>query len=457
MTGLGTHNTRHLHYAVDGDKKKFPPERTLMDSAFASPSSPFPRIGDCTSSPTPPTSPVPSSVSPGKSLQSHSSHDQSSPLDSTSPDPESFNKDRIALLKGGEGSYRRLDQISAVPHRIKEYCSYWLRHGECDYAQQGCLYKHEMPLDRGVLEKLGLRDIPRWYREKHGLASYLGGNVSVGIQENSRPNILERNWRPLPGQPPVNEDFCNRMRGLNISKHASSPPRRIMHAPPKRPGYQSPRHGGLASSRYASPFPPSPRAPPIEPLSFRRAREAAAAAKSNSKSSFDAPLPRGSLSNFPPLIPDLQEPSIPTKLILGDSSSTTSSSTSSTATTKPANRPAIPATENKTNAARTGTSAQRTPAGPKTVVAGAPKGDTASSSSTATTGRGRSRRGGHAHSRRRAAAKAKERAAKEALAKGGKEIANTMAIEHKLKISEQQVTKVPVQALMEIAEKAKKD
>ncbi|RMJ23440.1 hypothetical protein PHISP_05693 [Aspergillus sp. HF37] len=55
----------------------------------------------------------------------------------------------------------------------KEFCSYWIRHGECDYQQQGCLYKHEMPTDPALLEKLGLRDIPRWYREKYGVPSLL--------------------------------------------------------------------------------------------------------------------------------------------------------------------------------------------------------------------------------------------------------------------------------------------
>ncbi|KAI9368774.1 hypothetical protein BJX61DRAFT_198734 [Aspergillus egyptiacus] len=55
----------------------------------------------------------------------------------------------------------------------KEYCSYWIRHGECDYAQQGCLYKHEMPMDRTMLERLGLRDIPRWYRERYSIPSLL--------------------------------------------------------------------------------------------------------------------------------------------------------------------------------------------------------------------------------------------------------------------------------------------
>ncbi|EAW10768.1 uncharacterized protein ACLA_052410 [Aspergillus clavatus NRRL 1] len=65
-------------------------------------------------------------------------------------------------------------------HPKKEYCSYWIRHGECDYQQQGCLFKHEMPTDRAMLEKLGLRDIPRWYRDKYGVPSILsaGGNQS---------------------------------------------------------------------------------------------------------------------------------------------------------------------------------------------------------------------------------------------------------------------------------------
>jgi hypothetical protein len=50
----------------------------------------------------------------------------------------------------------------------KEYCSYWLRTGECDFTQQGCIYKHEMPRDPRVLESLGLRGIPNWYVMQHG-------------------------------------------------------------------------------------------------------------------------------------------------------------------------------------------------------------------------------------------------------------------------------------------------
>jgi hypothetical protein len=80
---------------------------------------------------------------------------------------------------------------------VKEYCSYWLRHGECDYAQQGCLYKHEMPLDRTALERLGYRDIPRWYREKHGLGSYLAG-ANLNSSPPVKTSLMEKSWRRHP-------------------------------------------------------------------------------------------------------------------------------------------------------------------------------------------------------------------------------------------------------------------
>lgn len=47
----------------------------------------------------------------------------------------------------------------------KEYCTYWIRHGECDYMQQGCRYKHEMP-DIMTLRSIGFRNVPEWHKEK---------------------------------------------------------------------------------------------------------------------------------------------------------------------------------------------------------------------------------------------------------------------------------------------------
>ena len=45
----------------------------------------------------------------------------------------------------------------------KLYCTHWIRWGECDYTQQGCLYKHEMP-DEKTLHEIGIATYPRWYR-----------------------------------------------------------------------------------------------------------------------------------------------------------------------------------------------------------------------------------------------------------------------------------------------------
>ncbi|KAF7165937.1 hypothetical protein CNMCM5623_009929 [Aspergillus felis] len=76
-------------------------------------------------------------------------------------------------------------------HQKKEYCSYWIRHGECDYQQQGCLFKHEMPTDRSMLEKLGLRDIPRWYRDKYNVPSLLSGGGNQTREPRALAGLLD--------------------------------------------------------------------------------------------------------------------------------------------------------------------------------------------------------------------------------------------------------------------------
>lgn len=47
-----------------------------------------------------------------------------------------------------------------------------------------------MPTDPSMLEKLGLRDIPRWYREKHGVPSILPGGANARASTNN-----SQNWR----------------------------------------------------------------------------------------------------------------------------------------------------------------------------------------------------------------------------------------------------------------------
>ncbi|KAL6252428.1 hypothetical protein RBB50_000147 [Rhinocladiella similis] len=74
----------------------------------------------------------------------------------------------------------------------KIYCSYWLRKGECDFAQQGCIYKHEMPTDLETLQSVGFTDIPLWYRQRYDLGSLHvenGRNIpSFGVADRNNPN-----------------------------------------------------------------------------------------------------------------------------------------------------------------------------------------------------------------------------------------------------------------------------
>lgn len=51
-------------------------------------------------------------------------------------------------------------------HSKKKYCTHWIRTGECDFLQQGCRYKHQMP-DRTTLARIGFRSVPRWWQERH--------------------------------------------------------------------------------------------------------------------------------------------------------------------------------------------------------------------------------------------------------------------------------------------------
>ncbi|KAI9783875.1 MAG: hypothetical protein M1835_003700 [Candelina submexicana] len=48
----------------------------------------------------------------------------------------------------------------------KTYCTFWLKTGCCDYIQQGCKYKHEMP-DAAGLVAIGLPpDPPKWWKDR---------------------------------------------------------------------------------------------------------------------------------------------------------------------------------------------------------------------------------------------------------------------------------------------------
>jgi hypothetical protein len=67
----------------------------------------------------------------------------------------------------------------------KVYCTHWIRHGECDYIQQGCRYKHEMP-NKATLQSIGFRTVPRWWQEK--VAVQLGQSAIPTVGNAMKPS-----------------------------------------------------------------------------------------------------------------------------------------------------------------------------------------------------------------------------------------------------------------------------
>lgn len=87
----------------------------------------------------------------------------------------------------------QLGPRTIVPGK-KIYCTHWMSTGECDYAQQGCLYKHVMPLDLKTLNDLGYQDIPKWYREKHGIGKLTAtpGSGAAIVGPSMRSSVATR-------------------------------------------------------------------------------------------------------------------------------------------------------------------------------------------------------------------------------------------------------------------------
>lgn len=89
----------------------------------------------------------------------------------TETDPEAL-KRTILLLKNHSkhqkkpdiGINQRYNPTTPGVLGTKVYCTHWMRTGECDFTQQGCMFLHAMP-DLDTLELLGFRSYPRWFRE----------------------------------------------------------------------------------------------------------------------------------------------------------------------------------------------------------------------------------------------------------------------------------------------------
>ncbi|KAB2568713.1 hypothetical protein DBV05_g12608, partial [Lasiodiplodia theobromae] len=89
-------------------------------------------------------------------------------------------------------------------HSKKEYCTYWIRTGECDFTQQGCLFKHEMPDLKTLREKIGISSVPHWYQVKTAIQrrkqmdlDAAGDGAGKGVGETPRwlKDVVRKNAR----------------------------------------------------------------------------------------------------------------------------------------------------------------------------------------------------------------------------------------------------------------------
>ncbi|KAK3719223.1 hypothetical protein LTR37_004442 [Vermiconidia calcicola] len=99
--------------------------------------------------------------------------------------------DAIVSTRSGAEAAARIGYQSGSPVQApsgivpdpekKVYCTHWIKTGNCDYAQQGCLYKHEMPETLEKLESIGIgKHWPRWWAEKNQKVRSLTTKAPVG-------------------------------------------------------------------------------------------------------------------------------------------------------------------------------------------------------------------------------------------------------------------------------------
>lgn len=70
----------------------------------------------------------------------------------------------------------------------KVYCTYWIQTGNCNYMQEGCKFKHEIPGNEEMQRAIGFRELPSWPRDE------------LPIRQKPAP-ALHKPWRRQDGKP----------------------------------------------------------------------------------------------------------------------------------------------------------------------------------------------------------------------------------------------------------------
>ena len=84
----------------------------------------------------------------------------------------------------------------------KIYCSFWLRTGNCNFEQQGCKFRHEIPFDQKTRDMIGFRDCPNWWSipptEPTSAKAFQADRMH---QANWRRGMTQDDQRELPASP----------------------------------------------------------------------------------------------------------------------------------------------------------------------------------------------------------------------------------------------------------------
>ena len=114
------------------------------------------------------------------------------------------------------------------------------------------MFRHEMPLDPSGVAKLGLRDIPRWYREKYGVPSIVSEVLALdrSTDASRRPGPIA----PIPANTPVralehNVVAVKAEAEPGNGRGTSAGPTKLYQTPPRGPAGYNPHAGSFNASR----------------------------------------------------------------------------------------------------------------------------------------------------------------------------------------------------------------
>ncbi|KAI9756130.1 MAG: hypothetical protein M1815_004107 [Lichina confinis] len=88
------------------------------------------------------------------------------PLSASVPSGNTFNGE--TKTNGDSTSVNNKVGKISIAKKDKEYCTYWIFHGECAFTHsaRGCKFKHEMPRDAKTMADVGLKALPKWWTDR---------------------------------------------------------------------------------------------------------------------------------------------------------------------------------------------------------------------------------------------------------------------------------------------------